>query len=259
MKKLSRRRFLTAGIVTAAGAAGLYGAERLANHYGLIPPDAATWYGPGETLDYDVQRIFGRHALAREFSPSQITHPPFRNEIGPKLTPAYLKMEQNGFRDWRLKIDGLVSNPSSFSVSDIHSFPAHSQITMLSCEEGWSYIGEWTGVRLAHLLDLVGVKPEARYVVYISIQNRSFQHKFWWDSIDMFEARHPQTLLAYAMNGGGLDRRSGAPLRMRLPRQLGYKSVKFINHITVTDDIKRFGDGMGSFDPEFGYSWFAGE
>lgn len=254
MKKLSRRRFLTAGIVTAAGAAGLYGAERLANHYGLIPPDAATWYGPGETLDYDVQRIFGRNALAREFSPSQITHPPFRNEILPKLPAAYHQMEQNGFRDWRLKIDGLVSNPTSFSLSDIHGMPTRSQITMISCEEGWSYIGEWTGVPLSHLLDLVGAKPEARYVVYTSIQPKD-----WWDSIDMFEARHPQTLLAYAMNGDNLDRRSGAPLRMRVPRQLGYKSVKFINHITVTDNIQRFGDGSGSPGPAAGYSWFAGE
>lgn len=254
MKKLSRRRFLTAGLVTAAGAAGLYGAERVANHYGLIPPDAATWYGPGETLDYDVQRIFGRHALAREFSPSQITHPPFRNEIGPRLTPAYFKMEKNGFRDWQLKIDGLVSNPATFSLSEIRGMPAHSQITMLSCEEGWSYIGEWTGVQLSHLLDLVGAKPRARYVVY-----RSIQPKDWWDSIAMFEARHPQTLIAYAMNGHDLTLRTGAPLRMRLPRQVGYKSVKFINHLTVTDDIRRFGDGLGSSEPKYGYAWFAGE
>ena len=254
MKPLTRRRFLTTGIVTVAGAAGLYGAERIANRYGLIPPDAATWYGPGETLDYDVQRIFGRNALAREFSPSQITHPPFRNEIGPPLPAAYHQFEQNGFRDWRLKIDGLVSNPASFSLSDIHSMPARSQITMISCEEGWSYIGEWTGVPLSHMLDLVGAKPNATYVVY-----RSIQPDYWWDSLDIFEARHPQTLMAYAINGKDLTKSTGAPLRMRVPRQLGYKSVKFINHITVTDNIKLFGDGMGSSSPAGGYAWFAGE
>jgi DMSO/TMAO reductase YedYZ molybdopterin-dependent catalytic subunit len=254
MKPITRRRFLTTGIVTVAGAAGLYGAERIANRYGLIPPDAATWYGPGETLDYDVQRIFGRNALAREFSPSQITHPPFRNEIGPPLPAAYHQFEQNGFRDWRLKIDGLVSNPASFSLSDIHSMPKRSQITMISCEEGWSYIGEWTGVQLSHLLDLAGAKPNATYVVY-----RSIQPKYWWDSLDIFEARQPQTLVAYAVNGNDLTMRTGAPLRMRVPRQLGYKSVKFINHITVTDNIKSFGDGMGSGNPADGYAWFAGE
>jgi DMSO/TMAO reductase YedYZ molybdopterin-dependent catalytic subunit len=253
MKPFTRRRFLTAGLVSA-GAASLVGAERIANHYGLIPPDAATWYGPGETLDYDVQRIFGRHALAREFSPSQITHPPFRNEIGPSLPAAYYQFQQNDFRDWRLTIDGLVSNPVTLSLSDIHSMPAHSQITMLSCEEGWSYIGEWTGVQLSHLLNLAGIQSNANFVVY-----RSIQPKWWWDSIDIFEARHPQTLLAYAMNGADLTLRTGAPLRMRLPRQLGYKSMKFINHLTVTDNIKHFGDGLGSSSPAGGYAWFAGE
>lgn len=254
MKSLTRRRFLTAGLVTAAGAASLVGAERIANRYGLIPPDAATWYGPGETLDYDVQRIFGRHALAREFAPGQITHPPFRNEIGPPLPAAYHQFEKNGFHDWQLRIDGLVSNPMTLSLSEIRSFPAHTQITMLSCEEGWSYIGEWTGVRLSHLLDLAGASPRATFVVY-----RSIQPKWWWDSIDTFEAHHPQTLIAYAINGADLTLRTGAPLRMRLPRQLGYKSMKFINHLTVTDNIKRFGDGLGSASPTGGYAWFAGE
>jgi DMSO/TMAO reductase YedYZ molybdopterin-dependent catalytic subunit len=254
MKPITRRRFLTTGIITVAGASGLYGAERIANRYGLIPPDAATWYGPGETLDYDVQRIFGRNALAREFSPSQITHPPFRNELGPPLPAAYRESERNGFRDWRLKIDGLVENPTSFSLAEIHSMPARSQITMLSCEEGWSYIGEWIGVPLSHLLDLVGAKPNATYVVY-----RSIQPDYWWDSLDIFEARHPQTLMAYAMNGSDLTHRMGAPLRMRVPRQLGYKSIKFVNHITVTDNIKSFENGLGSGPPSDGYSWFAGE
>lgn len=251
MSLLNRRRFLTAGIAAAAGAGGLAVADRLANRYGLIPPDACSLYGPGETLTYATQRLFERNALAREFSPSQITQPPFRNEIGPALPAEYHQMQQNGFSDWRLKVDGLVAEPASFSMSDIRSFPMRSQITMLSCEEGWSYIGEWTGAPLAHLLQATGAKPEARYVVY-----RSIQPNWWWDSIDIDEARHPQTLLAYGLNGSDLTYRTGAPLRLRLPRQIGYKSIKFITHLTVTDSLKGYSKGSGSADG--GYAWFAG-
>lgn len=251
MSRMNRRKFLTASLAAATGVGSVAVAGKLANQYGLIPPDAGTLYGPGETLTYATQRLFERHALAREFSRSQINQPPFRNEIAPALTPAYYAMEKNGFRDWRLKVDGLIAEPASFSVSDIRAFPARSQITMLSCEEGWSYIGEWTGVPLAHLLQVVGAKPEARYVVY-----RSIQPHWWWDSVDMYEATHPQTLLAYGVNGSDMTPLTGAPLRLRLPRQIGYKSIKFLTHLTVTDSLKGYGKGSGSADG--GYAWFAG-
>lgn len=248
---MNRRKFLTGGVATVAAISGVAAADRLARRYGLLPPDGGTLYGPGETLTYATQRLILRHALAREFSPSQITEPTFRNEIGPPLPAEYHSLQQNGFRDWRLKIDGLVSNPASFTLDEIRSFPAKSQITMLSCEEGWSYIGEWTGVPLSHLLHTVGAKPEARYVVY-----RSIQPNWWWDSLDMTEALHPQTLVTYAMNGSDLPMQSGAPLRMRVARQLGYKSIKFITHLTVTDSLKGYTKGSGSADG--GYAWFAG-
>lgn len=252
MSRMNRRKFLATGIAAAAaGAAGLAVADKLANRYGLIPPDAGTLYGPGETLSYATQRLFERHALAREFSRSQITQPPFRNEIAPALTPAYDALQKNGFRDWHLKVDGLVAEPTSFSVSDIRSLPERSQITMLSCEEGWSYIGEWTGTPLSHLLKAVGVKPEARYVVY-----RSFQGEWDWDSIDMDEAMHPQTLIAYGINGSDMTPLTGAPLRLRLPRQIGYKSVKFLSQVTLVASLKGYGKGSGAADG--GYAWFAG-
>ena len=126
------------------------------------------------------------------------------------------------------------------------------QITEISCEEGWSYIAEWIGTPLAAVLDLVGASPEARYVVYRSYDERS------WDSIDLDEARHPQTLLAWGMNGADLPIPFGGPLRMRVPRQLGYKSVKYINRLIVTDSLKGFGAGKGSADAEDGYAWYAG-
>ena len=128
----------------------------------------------------------------------------------------------------------------------------HNQITHLACEEGWSYIAEWIGVPLGHILELVGTRPEARYVVYHSIQSD------WWDSIDMADALHPQTLVAYGMNGGSLPVEFGGPLRLRVPRQLGYKSVKYITRLTVTDSLKSFGKGLGSASPEGGYAWYAG-
>jgi DMSO/TMAO reductase YedYZ molybdopterin-dependent catalytic subunit len=145
-----------------------------------------------------------------------------------------------------------VERPGTFSLAQLRSYPASSQITHLACEEGWSYIAQWTGVPLSRVLNAVGVRPQARYVVYRSIEPD------WWDSMDMADALHPQTLVAYGMNGGDIPRGNGGPLRMRVPRQLGYKSVKYIVHVTVTDDIKKFGKGLGSASPEGGYSWYAG-
>jgi DMSO/TMAO reductase YedYZ molybdopterin-dependent catalytic subunit len=120
------------------------------------------------------------------------------------------------------------------------------------CEEGWSYISEWNGVPLSYILDLVGPHPQAKYVVYYSIEPD------WWESMDLADAVHPQTLLTYGMNGEDLPVGNGGPLRIRLPRQLGYKSVKFIHHLTVTDNLKKFGKGLGSVSPEEGYAWYAG-
>jgi DMSO/TMAO reductase YedYZ molybdopterin-dependent catalytic subunit len=146
----------------------------------------------------------------------------------------------------------MVARPGSLLIDQIKSFPSRSQITLVACEEGWSYIAEWIGVPLAHILDVVGALPEARYVVYRSIQSD------WWESIDMADALHPQTLVTYGMNGGDLPIPFGGPLRLRVPRQLGYKSVKYITSLTVTDSLKRFGKGLGSASPEGGYAWYAG-
>lgn len=251
MNKLPRRKFITAGIAVAAGASGLTVAAKLAQRYGLIPPDARGFYGPGETLTYAAQRLLTRHSLAREFARSQISKPPFANAVD-SLGDAFKRHQDAGFTGWRLDVDGLVARPASFSVAEIRSFPVRSQITHLACEEGWSYIAEWTGAPLSHILDVVGTLPQARYVIY-----RSFQPD-WWESIDMADALHPQTLVTYGMNGGELPVGFGGPLRLRIPRQLGYKSVKYITRLTVTDSLKPFGKGLGSASPEAGYAWYAG-
>jgi DMSO/TMAO reductase YedYZ molybdopterin-dependent catalytic subunit len=252
MKPFSRRKLITTGLAAAAGVSGLAAADVLAKRYGLIPPDAAGPYGVGETLTYAAQRILTSHSMAREFPPSQISKPPFANEVDPPLGGDFKQLQSGGFADWRLTVDGMVARPASFSIADLKSYPSRSQITHLACEEGWSYIAKWTGVPLSHILNLVGVLPQARYVAYFSIQPD------WWDSVDMADALHPQTLVAYGLNGGELPVGNGGPLRLRVPRQLGYKSVKYITTLTVTDDLKQFGKGLGSAAPEAGYAWYAG-
>jgi DMSO/TMAO reductase YedYZ molybdopterin-dependent catalytic subunit len=251
MSNISRRKLIVTGLAATAGAAGLGVAARLAQHYGLVPPDHRGIYGLGETLTYASQRLLTRHSLAREFSSSQISKPPFANEIEP-LTDEFKRLQAGGFADWRLSVNGMVARPGSFSLDQLKSYPSHTQITMIQCEEGWSYIAQWVGVPLSRVLDVVGVLPQARYVVYFSIEPDT------WDSIDMADALHPQTFLTYGMNGHELPVGHGGPLRMRVPRQLGYKNVKFITHLTVTDDLKKFGKGLGSVAPEFGYAWYAG-
>ena len=144
----------------------------------------------------------------------------------------YRQLLARRFSDWRLEVDGLVARPSSFSLADLHGFPVSRQITHQACEEGWSFIAEWIGVPLSHVLNLVGVSPRARYVVFFAFDDL-------WESIDMGDAWHPQTLLAYGMNGGALPAPHGAPVRLRVPRQLGYKSLKYPG----ADHRGRFGEG----------------
>jgi DMSO/TMAO reductase YedYZ molybdopterin-dependent catalytic subunit len=251
MNKISRRRLITTGVWGAAGVSGLAVAANLAQRYGLIPPDAHALYGTGETLTYATQRLLIRHSLAREFARSEISKDPFANEVEP-LGEEFRRLEDGVFADWQLAVDGMVARPATLSLAELKTFPNSTQITLIACEEGWSYIAEWSGVPLAHILNLVGVLPQARYVIYRSIQTD------WWESIDMADALHPQTLLTLGMNGGDLPIPFGGPLRLRVPRQLGYKNVKYITSLTITDSLKRFGKGLGSAAPEGGYAWYAG-
>ncbi len=243
----SRRKWIAA----AAGTSGLTVAAGLAQRYGLVPPDCGGIYGVGETLTYGAHRLVTRHSLAREFSRNQISAKPVANGDIPKGA-AFEHFQAEKFAGWRLDVGGMVAHPAAFSLDQLRSLPVSSQITHIACEEGWSYIAEWIGVPLHHVLNAVGTLSEARYVVYHSFD------KEWWDSVDMADALHPQTLLTYGMNGGDLPAPFGGPLRMRVPRQLGYKSVKYITRLTVTDDLKSFGKGLGSAAPEAGYAWYAG-
>jgi len=244
---ISRRTMIACGVTAVAGAA----AVRIAGRYGLIPPDSGGLYGIGETLTYASQRLLiGKHALAREFSRSDISRVIPVNGPPPEIE-AYDRLLVGGFADWKLRIDGMVARPAAFSLADLQKYPAHTQITHQACEEGWSFIAEWTGVRLSHVLDLVQVDPRARYLVFFSFDN-------FWESIDMIDALHPQTFLAYGLNGRDLPPEHGAPVRVRVARQLGYKSVKYLARVIVTDSLEHFGKGVGGINPEYGSSWWAG-
>ena len=247
-EKISRRKLIVAGLTAAAGVSGWAVASRLAAKYGLVPPDGGGIYGPGATLNYATHRLFTRHTLAREFPRHRISRAPFANGRPPELD-AFKQSQANGFADWKLSVDGLVARPRSFSVAELKRLPARSQITQVTCEEGWSYVAEWIGTPLSQVLEMVGILPEARFVVYYSIEPKA-----WWDSIDLAEALHPQTLVAHGFNGGELPVAFGGPLRMRIPRQLAYKSIKYLTHLTVTDSLRAFGKGA----PDSGYSWYAG-
>lgn len=251
MTNLSRRKLITGGLATVAGLSGITAGALIAERYGLIPPDGGGVWGPGETLTYAAQRLLTSHSAAREFPRSMISKMPFANET-PPFNEAFKRHRANGFSDWRLTVDGMVARPASLSLSDLRSLPAHSQITEVACEEGWSYIAEWIGTPLVEVLHATGLSSRARYLVYYSID------RDWWESIDMADALHPQTLLTMGMNDGDLPVSFGGPLRLRVPRQLGYKSVKYITRITATDNLKSFGKGLGSASSEGGYAWYAG-
>jgi DMSO/TMAO reductase YedYZ molybdopterin-dependent catalytic subunit len=247
---ISRRKIIATGLA-AGGVAGLAAAAKIAAHYGLIPPDSGGMYGVGETLTYATQRLLmSGHSMAREFNPSEVSKGiPVSGE--PPETEEYHRLLSGGFADRRLKVDGMVARPASFSLADLKRMPMSTQITHQACEEGWSFIAQWNGVKLSHLLSLVGVQPEAKYVVF-------FPYDESWDSLDMADAYHPQSFLVYGLNGEDLPTRHGAPVRVRVARQLGYKSVKYLTRITATNMLKNIGKGLGSAAPEGGYSWYPG-
>ena len=248
---ISRRRLITTGLTAAAGASGLAVAARIAVQYGLVPPDHGGLYGAGETLTYAAHRLLTTHQpLAREFDRSQISRVAPVNG-GPPESDDYQRLLRRNFAEWRLEVDGLVARPSSFSLDELKRMPPRSHITHQACEEGWSFIAEWTGVPLSDILARAGLSPRAKYVVLYPFDD-------FWDSIDLADALHPQTLVTYGMNGRDLPTGHGAPARLRVTRQLGYKSVKYLSRLTAVETLADVGDGQGAGAVAYGYSWYAG-
>jgi len=243
---LTRRALVTAGLTVAAGATGVGAAGR----YNLIPPDYGGVFGIGETLTYSAQRLLtSGHSMAREFQRSDISKAPVVNGPAPK-DEAFRALAAGGFKDWRLQVEGLIARPVSFSLDELRRLPMESHIVLHACEQGWSYIAEWTGVRLSSVLEMVQPRPEARYIVFMPFANprqTTGEVRVQWDSIDMADALHPQTLLAYGMNGEVLPADFGAPLRLRMSRQLGYKNTKYLSRMIVTDRMGLYRKGDGTW------------
>lgn len=248
----TRRGLIGAGL----GGLLLSGCER-ANR----SPALQAFIGHGQDLTFHAQRwLLSDQPLAREFKSSEIS-PLFKvNGSRQPTSAAYNAFLAKGFSDWRLMVDGLVTAPMSFSLAELRAMPVRTQITRHDCVEGWSAIGGWTGVQLGLVLGRVGLQPDARYVVFHCADNLGGQGDagLYYESIDLFDAFHPQTLLAYAMNGQTLPVEHGAPLRLRVERQLGYKQAKYIMRIEVTDRLDRVGGGKGGFWEDRGYEWYAG-
>lgn len=202
--------------------------------------------------------LMERDALAREFRPDQIS-PFFRpNGTANPDTPEYRALWRSGFADWRLKVTGLVDRPLSLSLAQIHNLPHREQITRHDCVEGWSAIGKWRGVPLKLILDAARMKTGARYVVFRCADTMGGGHAYY-ESIDLIDAFHPQTILAFALNDEPLRVANGAPLRLRVERQLGYKHAKYLMEIEAVSDISSIAGGKGGYwEDRADYDWYAG-
>ncbi len=230
----------------------LLGCDRLGNS-----PSFREVLSLGEWLSYRVHRLIGSEALVREFDPSEMS-PDFRTNGNTQPRSAeYQQHASEDFANWRLRVGGLVEAPTSFSLADLQSLPSRTQITRHDCVEGWSAIGQWTGVPLGTILDQVRLGGDARYIVFHCADD--FRGTQYYESIDLVDAFHPQTILAYGMNGGALPMGHGAPLRLRVERQLGYKHAKFIMGVEAVDSLGGIAGGQGGFWEDVGfYDWYAG-
>ena len=256
---LHRRGLLQA--LAAVGGLAVSGCDRLASE-----PRFRSILDAANSLTYRVQRLLiGADRLAPEYSEADIS-PAFRaNGSTDPLDEDYLDLVGNHFANWRLKIHGLVEHELSLSLDELRALPARTQITRHDCVEGWSCIGKWTGVPLAQILSRAGIRAEARFVVFHCADtlddggdDTDPESIRYYESIDLIDAAHPQTILAYDMNGKPLTVPHGAPLRLRLERQLGYKMAKYIMRIELVQSLADLHGGRGGYWEDRGYEWYAG-
>jgi len=248
-RRISRRAWLTSvpvvgGLLLTAGC----------SREKFIPPTVrGGLIGAADVLTMSTNRLLlSGQQLAREYSLSDVADPfPTWNQINPK-DAEYQRHAADNFRNWQLPISGLVARPSALSLDQIKGLPSRTQITAHVCEQGWSAIGEWTGAPLQEVLEAVGGATEAARYVVIDTYDR------WYEAYDLFEVEHPQTILAYRLNGKDLPRGNGAPIRLRVERQCGYKNLKFVKSIRVVDSLAGIGKGTGGINSDSGWHWFAG-
>ena len=258
--KLTRRAFIRSAALGSSGLA-LAGCDVFD---GLSNPDHGlrNFFEGANGLTYHTQRLLGGgHTMAQEFSEADIRQPQRPNGITAPDDAFYKELLANNFADWRLEVAGLVEKPLSLTRDQLMAMPTRTQITRHDCVEGWSCIAKWTGTPLSLVLDEAHVKPEARYVVFHCLdtieRSLSGQVKYY-GSVDLVDARHPQTILAYGLNGKPLPVENGAPLRARVERQLGYKMPKFLYKIELVDSFANMGLGKGGYWEDRGYDWYGG-
>jgi DMSO/TMAO reductase YedYZ molybdopterin-dependent catalytic subunit len=249
----SRRRFIARFLFTAS-AAVIAGCDRISR---------SSWapklLRSGELANRGAQRaLTSKTALAQEFNESDLS-PEFRsNGTSDPEDDDYQRSAAAGFADWTLRVDGLVETVTELSLSQLRSMRSRTQITRHDCVEGWSAIGKWTGVPLSEVLQRARPRPAARYVVFHCADPMDENGIRYYESIDLDEANHPQTILAYELNGKALPVANGAPLRVRIERQLGYKMAKYIMRIELVEEFKQIGGGNGGYWEDQGYEWYAG-
>jgi DMSO/TMAO reductase YedYZ molybdopterin-dependent catalytic subunit len=251
--RLSRRTAL----IGAAGAGGLMlaGCDQLSRS-----PSFTRVLRTAERLNLKAQRLLlPKTTLAPEFTKADLS-PIFKaNGSFTGTTDDYKRTLDDGFASYRLQVAGLVRHPLSLSLAELRALPARSQITRHDCVEGWSAIGGWTGVQLGLLLKSAQLLPQARYLLFHCADNLGGgPGGMYYETIDLNDAVHPQTILAYDMNGQPLPVAHGAPLRLRLERQLGYKMAKYVMSIEAVDSFSHVGSGRGGFWEDRGYQWYAG-
>jgi DMSO/TMAO reductase YedYZ molybdopterin-dependent catalytic subunit len=248
-----RRRFLER-VAALGGISLLAGCDRLSR---------TEWFPrileSAEKLSHGAQRLVtSRKSMAQEFGEADLS-PTFRsNGTANPDNPQYHALAAKGFSEYRLKVFGLVDSPKSFSLAELRTLPGRTQITRHDCVEGWSAIGKWKGARLSALLDSVGPGRDARYLVFYCADPMDSNGTQYYESIDMDDAYHAQTLLAYELNDKRLPIANGAPLRLRVERQLGYKMAKYVMAIELVGSFDRIGGGKGGYWEDLGYEWYAG-
>ena len=212
-----------------------------------------------EDLSRVAQRIVtGKRPMAPEYSESEVSADFRKNGTTNPSDPAYHALAQNNFDNWRLEVSGLVTKPLSLSLGEVRQLQARTQITRHDCVEGWSDIAKWTGAKLSTLLDLAGPKPEAKYVMFFCADPMDTEGHNYYESISLEDAYLPQTILAYEMNGQTLPVEHGAPIRLRIETQLGYKQAKYVMKIQLVDSYAPFSGGNGGYWEDNGYAWYAG-
>ena len=250
----SRRRFLGRAAASVAALA-VAGCDRLSQ---------TDWFprvlGTAESLNARLARtVTGRKAMAQEFPPTALSSAFRSNGTAQPDNPEYAALEANGFRDYALDVGGLVARPQRFSLAQLRALPSRTQITRHDCVEGWSAIGKWQGARLSAVLEAVIPAANARYVVFhCADPMEEGGTSPYYESIDMDDAYHEQTILAYALNDQTLPVKNGAPIRLRVERQLGYKHAKYVMRLELVESFAHIGDGNGGYWEDQGYQWYAG-